>query len=71
MNIASQVAQGLRYLHGAEPSVVHRDLNSRCIFLDEQCNAKISGFGLDGFQVCLTVSVRGREEDSFLSLIAM
>jgi serine/threonine protein kinase len=53
VNIASHIAQGLYYLHEAEHSVIHRRLTSYCIFLDGQCNAKISGFGLNGFKVCL------------------
>ncbi|XP_078428167.1 LRR receptor-like serine/threonine-protein kinase IOS1 [Wolffia australiana] len=47
LKIASEVAQGLEYLHCfCKPSVVHRDVKSRNILLDEKLHAKLGDFGL-------------------------
>lgn len=44
--IAIGVAQGLTYMHSPEVSVLHRDLKSSNILLDEFYNARIADFGL-------------------------
>ncbi|XP_004309671.1 PREDICTED: probable leucine-rich repeat receptor-like serine/threonine-protein kinase At5g15730 [Fragaria vesca subsp. vesca] len=45
--IALDVARGLEYLHyGAVPPVVHRDIKSSNILLDQSMKAKIADFGL-------------------------
>ncbi|XP_010422566.1 PREDICTED: probable serine/threonine-protein kinase At1g01540 [Camelina sativa] len=47
MNIVLGTAKGLMYLHeGLEPKVVHRDIKSSNILLDNQWNSKVSDFGL-------------------------
>ncbi|KAK9269214.1 hypothetical protein L1049_000984 [Liquidambar formosana] len=45
--IALDVARGLEYLHdGAIPPVVHRDIKSSNILLDESMRARVADFGL-------------------------
>lgn len=44
--IAIQVCEGVDFLHGHTPPVVHRDLKSLNIVLDRIYNAKICDFGL-------------------------
>ncbi|CAJ1405097.1 unnamed protein product [Effrenium voratum] len=44
--MALQVCEGVDFLHGHQPPVVHRDLKSLNIVLDRIYNAKICDFGL-------------------------
>ncbi|XP_039026636.1 calcium/calmodulin-regulated receptor-like kinase 1 [Hibiscus syriacus] len=45
--IALDVARGLEYLHdGAAPSVIHRDIKSSNILLDQSMRARVADFGL-------------------------
>ena len=44
--IARQIALGMNYLHSHRPPVLHRDLSSSNILLDNQLCAKIGDFGL-------------------------
>ncbi|XP_022940055.1 putative leucine-rich repeat receptor-like protein kinase At2g19210 isoform X2 [Cucurbita moschata] len=47
MQIAVDAAQGLEYLHhGCKPPIVHRDVKSANILLNENFEAKIADFGL-------------------------
>ncbi|XP_074578107.1 putative receptor-like protein kinase At2g42960 [Curcuma longa] len=47
MKIILGTAKALAYLHEAiEPKVVHRDIKSSNILIDNECNGKISDFGL-------------------------
>ncbi|KAF3784043.1 putative LRR receptor-like serine/threonine-protein kinase, partial [Nymphaea thermarum] len=47
LQIALDVATGLDYLHsGCEPAIIHRDIKSRNILLDEQLKARLADFGI-------------------------
>ncbi|TMW65192.1 hypothetical protein Poli38472_009359 [Pythium oligandrum] len=46
ISIAADIAEALLYLHSLEPVVLHRDLKSRNVLLDDNYTAKISDFGM-------------------------
>ncbi|ERN15239.1 hypothetical protein AMTR_s00056p00201700, partial [Amborella trichopoda] len=50
IQIALSAAQGLEYLHyGCKPSIVHRDIKTSNILLNEKFEAKLADFGLSRF----------------------
>ncbi|KAL3720913.1 hypothetical protein ACJRO7_005682 [Eucalyptus globulus] len=60
LQIAVDAAQGLEYLHnGCKPPIIHRDLKTPNILLNENMQAKICDFGLSKAFV--------REQDSYIS----
>ncbi|KAL3672774.1 hypothetical protein V7S43_002065 [Phytophthora oleae] len=44
--IATDIAEALAYLHGRQPIIIHRDLKSLNVLLDNRLRAKLSDFGL-------------------------
>ena len=45
LTIASDVARGMAYLHNLSQPIIHRDLNSHNILLDENGHAVVADFG--------------------------
>ena len=46
VTMALDIARGMEYLHGRTPSVLHRDLKSPNLLVDENLRVKITDFGL-------------------------
>ena len=53
LRICVDVASGLAYLHAQSPAVVHADLKSLNVLLDEHGKAKLADFGLSSFRSTL------------------
>jgi serine/threonine protein kinase len=49
VRILVQIAQALNYLHLSSPPILHHDLKSLNILVDEDWNAKVADFGLTRF----------------------
>jgi serine/threonine protein kinase len=45
MSMAKSIGLALRYLHTLEPVIIHRDLKSSNILVDENWNVKVGDFG--------------------------
>ncbi|OWZ06860.1 TKL/DRK protein kinase [Phytophthora megakarya] len=59
-SVAFDMAKGLAYLHNHNPIVIHRDLKSQNILLDDRMRTKIGDFGLSKFRdVGKTMSICG------------
>jgi hypothetical protein len=58
--ITMDVVSGLRFLH-EEAHLLHRDLKSLNVLLDDRCNAKITDFGLAKLRIATSSSRKGKE----------
>ncbi|CAH0482763.1 unnamed protein product [Peronospora belbahrii] len=56
VKIATHVVNALAYLHSLTPSVIHRDLKSRNILLNENHDAKLADFGASRERVDRTMT---------------
>lgn len=41
-----EIAKGIGYLHGLKPPVIHRDLKSMNVLIDNDCHIRIADFGI-------------------------
>lgn len=55
IRFAVQIAKAVRFLHSSEPAVIHRDIKSSNVLIDEKWNARLGDFGL---------AIRGHVADS-------
>ena len=46
VNIVHDIAQALAYLHSFKPPIVHRDISSNNILLNDSCRAKLTDLGV-------------------------
>ncbi|XP_020579405.1 LEAF RUST 10 DISEASE-RESISTANCE LOCUS RECEPTOR-LIKE PROTEIN KINASE-like 1.2 isoform X2 [Phalaenopsis equestris] len=46
MTIAIETADALRYLHSVEPQIIHRDIKTNNLLLDNNFHVKVADFGL-------------------------
>ncbi|KAL6076589.1 Constitutive triple response 4 [Balamuthia mandrillaris] len=51
IKMARQAAQGMNYLHQSKPKIVHRDLKSLNLLVDENLTVKVADFGLSKLTV--------------------
>ncbi|KAG3009875.1 hypothetical protein PC121_g16462 [Phytophthora cactorum] len=56
LKIALHVAEGLTYLHGMDPTVLHRDLKSKNILLNKHLDAKLTDFGVSRESADITMT---------------
>jgi hypothetical protein len=58
LNIAMAVARGMHYLHSREPPILHLDLKSPNILVDEKWRTKIADFGMSRVRFSTLASAR-------------
>lgn len=56
VKIAYNVAHALTYMHSLSPVVIHRDLKSKNVLLDNELNAKLTDFGVSRERVDRTMT---------------
>jgi serine/threonine protein kinase len=66
-NIAEEIARGVGYIHSFNPPVLHLDLKSPNILLDEHHHCKISDFGLATMKMSTKSSLSSVNQQVFQS----
>ncbi|GMF40746.1 unnamed protein product [Phytophthora fragariaefolia] len=56
LQIALHIAEGLAYMHSLNPKVIHRDLKSKNVLLNNEYEAKLSDFGVSRERLVADVS---------------
>jgi len=62
LTIATQITEGIEFLHGRTPPFVHRDLKSMNVILDFALNIKLCDFGLTQSMEKTHITRRGDNE---------
>eukprot|EP01029_Cantina_marsupialis_P011190 TRINITY_DN2507_c0_g5_i1.p1 TRINITY_DN2507_c0_g5~~TRINITY_DN2507_c0_g5_i1.p1 ORF type:complete len:1743 (+),score=567.30 TRINITY_DN2507_c0_g5_i1:97-5229(+) len=57
INMGIDIAKGINFLHTSTPPIIHRDLKSLNLLLDDALNVKVSDFGLSRFRANSVSSV--------------
>ena len=50
MKMALDIARGMNFLHTSNPIIIHRDLKSLNLLVDDHFTIKVADFGLSRFQ---------------------
>jgi serine/threonine protein kinase len=48
--MCTDIAMGMKYLHNQNPVIIHRDLKSLNVLIDENWVTKVTDFGLSRFK---------------------
>lgn len=69
--ILGDISQGVRFLHSANPQVIHGDLKAQNVLVDSRFRAKVADFGLSqkknlGGTGTVSTTEQGKEKDAII-----